>query len=186
MNRMANNKMTAKKGKYQTGGKTGAKKAAPKQEARRTYDTSNTIEYRKVRIAFDPEVVQAGETELVKVKFYHGNRNANPEKPRFTDAIVTATFRKDDKRFSYVLERLQKGDFVCVAGEARTRVFLKKDGEPGMEIEIPFANVLIPLVDLKEREAGLAGGDADEDEDEDADTDDSDDDIFGEDDDSDD
>lgn len=184
-----NNKSTAKKGaRGQTGGKIGTVtkgKAAPKQEARRTYDTSNTIEYRKVRIAFDPEVVQAGETELVKVKFYHGNRNANPEKPRFTDAIVTATFRKDDKRFSYVLERLQKGDFICVAGEARTRVFLKKDGEPGMEIEIPFANVLIPLVDLKEREAGLAGS-ADEDEDEDADTDDSDDDIFGEDDDSDD
>lgn len=184
---MKNNKSTAKGSLG--GGKAPAakgKKAAPKQEARKTYDTSNTIEYRKVRIAFDPEIVQAGETELVKIKFYHGNRNANPDKPRFTDSIVTATFRKDDKRFAYVLTRLRAGDFICVAGEARTRVYLTKDGKPGMEIEIPFANVLIPLVDLKDREELSSGGDEDEDEDDTEQADEDSDDFFGEDDDSDD
>lgn len=117
------------------------------------YDSNKRAEYINVYLATEPKRKEtpAGQ-KLVELTWVDNSRNE-----RYVEAIfVSATFRADDKRYSYVLDRLKKGDKVTVQGPGPfARLFTTGEGkkkEVRVAFEIPFPDTLICHESLKDRE----------------------------------
>lgn len=62
---------------------------------------------------------------------------------------------EDDKRIEY-FQLMKKGDVLHGEGKPELRVFLKKDGTPGVSLEIRYPRVLESITYLGDRKAKAA------------------------------
>jgi hypothetical protein len=134
----------------------------------RRFDSSSTTANHGVRVT-GIERRTAGTTELIEVKFFRSSKNE-----RYKDVEHVASFRANDKRFGYVLDRLQKGDRVTIRGPVHNRAYLPKDVKPSslktaedvakairIVAEIPFPEEIVCHEDLRQRTPG--GGEIEDD-----------------------
>lgn len=108
------------------------------------YRTLSFKTYLNSRLMADPEIVTLPSgVKLLKARFFDGSSDE-----RDTDMPVTACVNIGKRPF---LAKLRKGDQVQTGGKETYRIFVKKDGTPGMAAEIRYPDFFESLADLRER-----------------------------------
>lgn len=89
-------------------------------------------------VANDLEVRQAGEHRVVEVSVPHTPRRFDKTRNEWVDAGDTTWFQGTfwDEHGDAVLQSLEKGSLVTLAGEAQLEVYSKRDGTPGGKVKI--------------------------------------------------
>lgn len=89
-------------------------------------------------VANDLEVRQAGEHRVVEVSVPHTPRRFDKTRNEWVDSGDTTWFQGTfwNEHGDAVLQSLEKGSLVTLAGEAQLEVYSKRDGTPGGKVKI--------------------------------------------------
>ncbi len=96
------------------------------------------------RVAFPPEEREVGDTSVTSFKLLVNKKQKDEE---IVTAIKCSVW---GKRGRVVMDYINKGDQVTVSGSACVRAYLRKNQEPGAELDLRVDEFTLPPLPRKE------------------------------------